>query len=49
MYQFLVATSVMPHQTRRKIQFTAEFNARSSPQRYSPKNVDVRITTSVVA
>ena len=34
---------------RRKIQFTAAFNARSSPQRYKPKNVDVRITTTVVA
>src|SRR4029079_13830073 len=35
--------------TTRKSQATAALNARSIPQRYSPKKADVRITTSVVA
>src|SRR5688572_32983613 len=35
--------------TLRKIHWTSRSSARSTPHRYTPKNADVRITTSVVA
>src|SRR5206468_12363386 len=34
---------------RVKIQFTMRSNIRSSPHRYTPKNAEVRMTTTVVA
>ena len=51
MYQCLDRSSVMPHppRSRRSNHCTPALNIRSTPNRYSPKNTDVRITTSVVA
>ncbi len=51
MYQCLDRSSVIPHPPRSAAATTAppQLNIRSTPNRYSPKNTDVRITTSVVA